>query len=83
MSSTRPTAVDGERLHALAIDEPAAVVERIFAMCRAGYGIYAIAEALTRDGIPCRSAHDPDRNKHRCGISWSEYAVRAILTNPR
>ncbi|MGH3394761.1 MAG: recombinase family protein [Streptosporangiaceae bacterium] len=77
-------AADGKRLHALAIDEPAAaVVERIFAMFIAGCGIYAIAEALTRDGIPCPSAHDPDRNQHRCGVAWSKYAVRAILTNPR
>jgi DNA invertase Pin-like site-specific DNA recombinase len=77
-------AADGKRLHALAIDEPAAaVVERIFAMFLAGHGIYAIAEALTREDIPCPSAHDPDRNKHRCGIAWNKYAVRTILMNPR
>jgi Recombinase len=46
-------------------------------------GIYAIAEGLTRDGIPCPSAHDPGRNRHRCGIAWPKSAVRAILTNPR
>ena len=77
-------AVDGKRLHALGIDEPAAaVVVRIFAEFLAGAGIYAIAEGLTRDGIPCPSAHDPGRNRHRCGIAWSKSAVRAILTNPR
>jgi site-specific DNA recombinase len=77
-------AADGKRLRALAIDEPAAaVVRRIFAEFLAGHGIYAIAEHLTRDGIPCPSAHDPGRNKHRCGIAWSKYAIRAILTNPR
>jgi site-specific DNA recombinase len=59
------------------------VVGRIFAMFLAGFGIYAIAEALTREGIPCPSAHDPDRNKHRCGIAWNKYAVRTILMNPR
>ena len=77
-------AADGKRLHALAIDEPAAAVaQRIFAEFLAGHGIYAIAERLTADGIPCPSAHDPARNRHRCGIAWSKYAVRAILTNPR
>jgi site-specific DNA recombinase len=77
-------AADGKRLRALAIDEPtAAVVRRIFAEFLSGVGLYAIAEHLTRDGIPCPSAHDPGRNKHRCGIAWSKYAIRAILTNPR
>jgi site-specific DNA recombinase len=77
-------AADGKRLHALGLDERAtAVVQRIFAEFLAGAGIYAIAEGLTRDGIPCPSAHDPERNRHRCGIAWSKGAVRAILMNPR
>jgi site-specific DNA recombinase len=77
-------AADGKRLHALAIDEPAATaVQRIFADFLTGHGIYAIAEHLTRDGIPCPSAHEPGRNRHRCGLAWSKGAVRAILTNPR
>jgi hypothetical protein len=39
--------------YVLARDEPAAVVvERIFADFLAGFGIFAIAERLTRDGIP-------------------------------
>jgi Recombinase len=77
-------AADGKRLHALAIDEPAAaVVQRIFALFLAGAGIFAIAEELTREGIPCPSAHDPGRDKHRCGLAWSKGAVRVILTNPR
>jgi site-specific DNA recombinase len=77
-------AADGKRLHTLAIDEEAAaVVQRIFTEFLAGYGIYAIAERLTRDGIPCPSAHDPGRNRHRCGIAWSKGAIRVILTNPR
>ena len=29
------------------------------------------------------SAHDPARNRHRCGVAWSKNAVRAILMNPR
>jgi site-specific DNA recombinase len=77
-------AADGKRLHALALDEPAAaVVRRIFAEFAEGFGIYAIAERLTADGIPCPSAHDPARNPHRCGLAWSKGAVRAILANPR
>lgn len=46
-------------------------------------GLYAIAEQLTRDGIPSPSAHDPERNRHRHGKAWSKMAVRAILANPR
>jgi site-specific DNA recombinase len=77
-------AADGKRLHALPIDpEAAAVVERIFAEFLAGHGIFAIAERLTADGIPCLSAHDPGRNRHRCGLAWSKSAVRAIVANPR
>ncbi len=63
-------AADGKRLHILAIDEPAAaVVRRIFAEFLAGFGIYAIAERLTAESIPCPSAHDPERNRHRCGVA--------------
>jgi site-specific DNA recombinase len=77
-------AADGKRLHRLELDpEAAPVVRRIFILFLAGHGIYAIAEMLTRDGIPCPSAHDPGRNRHRCGIAWNKFAVRAILTNPR
>jgi DNA invertase Pin-like site-specific DNA recombinase len=77
-------AADGKRLHKLALDpEAAAVVIRIFAEFLAGSGIFAIAENLTRDGIPSPSAHDPARNAHRSGIAWAKGAVRAILTNPR
>jgi site-specific DNA recombinase len=59
------------------------VVRRIFVEFIAGHGFYAIAESLTRDGIPSPSAHDPARNRHRCGIAWNKFAVRAILINPR
>jgi site-specific DNA recombinase len=77
-------AADGKRLHKLDIDpEAMPVVVRIFAEFAAGSGIYAIAEGLTRDGIPSPSAHDPQRNSHRCGIAWNKFAVRAILSNPR
>jgi site-specific DNA recombinase len=45
--------------------------------------LYAIAEGLTRDGIPSPSAYDRARYKHRCGLAWSKAAVRVILSNPR
>jgi site-specific DNA recombinase len=77
-------AADGKRLHRLDLDSEAApVVRRIFAEFIAGHGFYAIAEGLTRDGIPSPSAHDPGRNRHRCGVAWNKFAVRAILINPR
>jgi site-specific DNA recombinase len=77
-------AADGKRMHKLDLDpETAHIVARIFAEFLDGRGIYAIAEGLTRDGIPSPSAHDPARNTHRSGIAWSKSAVRAILTNPR
>ena len=77
-------AAEGKRLHGLTPDPSAAsVVQRIFALFLDGYGIFAIAEQLTRDGVPCPSAHDPARNRHRSGIAWSKTAVRTILINPR
>jgi site-specific DNA recombinase len=77
-------AADGRRLHRLELDEIAApVVARIFSEFLSEHGLYAIAEGLTRDGIPAPSAHDRARNSHRSGIAWSKSAVRAILTNPR
>ena len=77
-------AADGRRLHALEPDPTAApVVQRIFTEYLAGRGLYAIAEGLTRDGVACPSAHDPGRNRHRCGVAWSKAAVRVILSNPR
>ncbi|GDY46473.1 hypothetical protein SANT12839_073550 [Streptomyces antimycoticus] len=56
---------------------------RIFTEYLRGTGLYALAEGLTRDNIPCPSAHDRARNPHRDGHAWSKSAVRAILTNPR
>jgi DNA invertase Pin-like site-specific DNA recombinase len=77
-------AAAGQRRHGLEPDPVAApVVKRIFREYVAGKGLYVIAEALTRDGIACPSAHDRTRNRHRDGIAWSKSAVRAILRNPR
>ena len=77
-------AADGKRLHGLTLDDTTApVVARIFTEFLTGHGLFAIAEGLTRDGIPCPSAHDRARNPHRTGIAWAKSAIRAILTNPR
>lgn len=77
-------AADGKCLRLLEPDPVAApVVRRIFAEYLDGMGIFAIAEGLTRHGIPCPSAHDPARNRHRSGAAWSKAAIRAILMNPR
>lgn len=77
-------AADGRRLHRLEPDPISGpIVARIFGEYVAGRGMYAIAEALTRDGIASPSAHDPARNSHRSGAGWSKSAVRVILSNPR
>src|SRR2546429_8711623 len=79
-------AADGKRLRRLEPDPLSAhVVERIFREYVGGRGLYAIAEGLTRDGIPSPSGHDPERNRHRQSSrgAWGKSAVRAILGNPR
>lgn len=77
-------AAEGKRLHRLAPDPVCAeVVRRIFVEYLSGRGRYAIAEGLTRDGIPCPSMNDPDRNSHRNNSAWAKSAVAAILSNPR
>ncbi|GAA2039418.1 recombinase family protein [Catenulispora yoronensis] len=77
-------AADGKRLHQLEPHpEYGPVVQRIFAEYLRGRGHYAIAEALTRDGILSPSQADPTRNRHRTGEGWGKSAVRAILDNPR
>jgi DNA invertase Pin-like site-specific DNA recombinase len=74
----------GIRIHRLEPDPVTApVVARIFEDYVSGKGLYAIAEGLTRDGVPSPSAYDRARNSHRSGESWGKSAVRAILNNPR
>jgi site-specific DNA recombinase len=77
-------AADGKRLRRLELDPVTApIVQRIFAEYLAGIGIFAIAQRLTAEGVPCPSAYDHGRNPHRCAIAWSKSAVRVVLTNPR
>ena len=77
-------AADGKRLYGLEPDpDTAPVVVRIFTEFLSGLGIFAIAEGLTRDGVPSPSAHDRARNPHRDTRAWAKSAVRAILGNPR
>lgn len=77
-------AAEGRRLHRLEPDPATApVVVRIYREYQSGIGVFAIAQRLTAEGIPCPSAYDKARNKHRSGVVWSKSAVRAILINPR
>ena len=77
-------AADGKRLHKLEPDPQTAwVIRRIFAEYLAGRGLFAIAEALTRDQVPSPSQHDAARNPHRTGQGWAKSAIRAIVRNPR
>jgi len=77
-------AADGRRLHRLELDPvTSTVVARIFSEFIDGDGLFAIAESLTKDGVPSPSAYDRARNSHRSGIAWAKSAVRAIILNPR
>ena len=58
-------------------------MRRIFAEFIVGYGVFAIAERLTAGEVASPPAHDPGRNRHRCGLAWSRSAARAILMSPR
>ncbi|MGH9107203.1 MAG: recombinase family protein [Acidimicrobiales bacterium] len=58
-------------------------VQRIYESYLAGAGYKQIAATLTREGVPCPSANDRARNRHRPGYGWAMSAVRAILANPR
>ena len=47
-----------------------------------GWGYKQIARLLTTEGLPCPSAHDRARKRHRPAHVWAMSAVRAILANP-
>lgn len=77
-------AAEGFLLKRLKVDSSAApVVRRIFERTIAGDSPRAIAAALNGEGIPCPSAHDPGRNRHRDGDGWQGSTIRAILANER
>jgi site-specific DNA recombinase len=47
------------------------------------HSVARITRALNDAAIPCPSAADPGRNKHRTGAGWTLRTVAAILANPR
>jgi len=59
------------------------VVSWMFAQRLGGHSAARIARALNDAGIPCPSAADPGRNRHRSGASWTVRTVTTILSNPR
>jgi site-specific DNA recombinase len=72
-----PESGQGRRRQAATPARAGPITTRIFEEFAAGRGLVAIAEALTRGGVPCPSAHDAARNRHRSGLAWSKSAVRA------
>ena len=74
----------GRRAHRLDLDPATAPTVRwIFAQRLAGHSVARIARALNEAGVPCPSAADPGRNRHRTGTAWTLGAVTTILENPR
>lgn len=58
-------------------------VQWIFAERLTGRSVAGIARELTERGVPCPSAADPGRNRHRDGLAWNLRSVAVILANPR
>jgi len=58
-------------------------VRWIFAERLAGRSVAGIARELNERGVPCPSASDPARNRHRGGQAWNLRSVAVILANPR
>jgi site-specific DNA recombinase len=50
--------------------EHAEVVRRIFAEFLAGRSYRQIVTGLNVDEVPCPSAADPERNRHRDQVGW-------------
>jgi site-specific DNA recombinase len=74
----------GRRAHRLDPDPATAPTVRwIFAQRLAGHSVARIARALNEAGVPCPSAADPGRNRHRSGAGWTLGAVTTILENAR
>jgi site-specific DNA recombinase len=55
----------------------------MFAERLAGRSVAGIARELNERGVPCPSAADPERNRHRGGQRWNLRSVAVILANPR
>ena len=74
----------GRRCHRLAPDPVTAPhVRWMFAERLAGRSVAGIARELNERGVPCPSAADPERNRHRGGQLWNLRSVAVILANPR
>src|SRR5277367_859613 len=74
----------GRRAHRLEPDPVTApVVSWMFGQRLAGHSAARITRALNDAGVPCPSAADPGRNRHRAGSGWTLRTVAAILANPR
>jgi hypothetical protein len=74
----------GRRAHRLEPDpETADNVRWMFAQRLAGHSVAGIARSLNDAGIPCPSAADPQRNRHRTGAAWTLRTVATILGSPR
>ena len=74
----------GRRAHRLEPDpDTAHVVRWLFGQRLAGHSVARIARALNDAGVPCPSAADPGRNRHRSGAAWTVRTVSSILANPR
>ncbi|UJW30006.1 recombinase family protein [Saccharothrix sp. AJ9571] len=80
----RTHAAWGRRLQRLDPDPVTAPhVKWIFAKRLAGRSAASIARELNERGVPCPSAADPGRNRHRSGRTWSLRTIVEILRNPR
>jgi DNA invertase Pin-like site-specific DNA recombinase len=77
-------AAEGYRMKRLVVvPEHAEVVQRIFAEFLAGRSFREIVTGLNVDEVPCPSAADPERNRHRDQVGWQIPTVRAIISNAR
>lgn len=77
-------AAEGFRLKRLESDPAASpIVQRIFSEVLEGRSLRQIARSLNTEGVPCPSAHDPNRNTHRPQNGWQVSSLRAIIANQR
>jgi DNA invertase Pin-like site-specific DNA recombinase len=80
----RAHAAWGRRCRRLALDPVTAPhVRWMFGERLAGRSVAGIARELNDRGVPCPSAVDRERNRHRSGEAWNLRSVAVILANPR